>query len=373
MPTPVHPASDLCSPGVRALFQPARPAYYRGQDEGRQTVHHGPAPVQYSQHVGLLDAQLSRHRSCRTARHTKIILDESLYNRDYLRTGSTGTNTWKPIRTRKKPLRTSSIPCGRSTFSIRPSLPRRRAVKADMIVEVARLIGEAGTRFATHNWRSASSGNLGGWTVSRALHFLNVLTGSVGTPGGTSPNTWNKFHPKFFDKPPAQKFWNELHFPNEYPLAFFEMSFLLPHMLKENRGKMDVYFTRVFNPVWTYPDGFSWIEALSDEDKFGMHIALTPTWNETALFRRLRPAHGPLPANATTSTPTRRTPAFGSLSGNRCCARRCAAPARKWSSPTIPTRVRVGRRRILDTAQLAHGSRRQPGHPQTLRIALPPR
>jgi hypothetical protein len=77
------------------------------------------------------------------------------------------------------------------------------------------------------------------------------------------PTAWNKFKPTFFDKPPAQKFWNELHFPNEYPLAFFEMSFLLPHFLKEKRGKMDVYFTRVFNPVWTYPDGFSWIEALS--------------------------------------------------------------------------------------------------------------
>ncbi|MEZ4848680.1 MAG: hypothetical protein R3B93_08670 [Bacteroidia bacterium] len=29
-----------------------------------------------------------------------------------------------------------------------------------MVVEVARKIGEAGTRFATHNWRSAASGNL---------------------------------------------------------------------------------------------------------------------------------------------------------------------------------------------------------------------
>ncbi len=157
-------------------------------------------------------------------------------------------------------------------------------VKAETIVEVAIAIGEAGERFATHNWRSAASGNLGGWCVSRCLHFLNVLTGSVGTVGGTSPNSWNKFKPKFFDVPPAQKFWNELHFPKEYPLSFFEMSFLLPHFLKENRGKMAVYFTRVFNPVWTYPDGFSWMEVLQDAEKVGMHIALTPTWNETAYF-----------------------------------------------------------------------------------------
>ncbi len=157
-------------------------------------------------------------------------------------------------------------------------------VKAEMIRETAQLIGEAGERFATHNWRSAASGNLGGWAVSRCLHFLNVITGSVGTKGGTSPNSWNKFKPTLPNKPPAQKFWNELHFPKDYPMAFHEMSFLLPHFLKEKRGKMDVYFTRVFNPVWTYPDGFSWIEALTNEEMVGMHIALTPTWNETAYY-----------------------------------------------------------------------------------------
>jgi anaerobic selenocysteine-containing dehydrogenase len=157
-------------------------------------------------------------------------------------------------------------------------------VTATMIREVAHQIGRAGTRFSCHNWRSAGAGNLGGWAVARCLHFLNVLTGSVGTVGGTLPSAWNKFKPKGFSTPPAQKFWNELHFPLEYPLAHYEMSFLLPHFLKENRGKLAVYFTRVFNPVWTYPDGFTWIEALSDENKIGMHIALTPTWNETAYF-----------------------------------------------------------------------------------------
>jgi anaerobic selenocysteine-containing dehydrogenase len=157
-------------------------------------------------------------------------------------------------------------------------------VTAPMIEEVARQIGRAGSRFSAHNWRSAGSGNLGGWAVARCLHFLNVLTGSVGTVGGTLPSAWNKFKPKAFSSPPSQKFWNELHFPLEYPLSHYEMSFLLPHFLKEGRGKLAVYFTRVFNPVWTYPDGFSWIEALSDEKKIGMHIALTPTWNETAYF-----------------------------------------------------------------------------------------
>ena len=161
---------------------------------------------------------------------------------------------------------------------------KESGVPAATIVDVARQIGRAGTRFSCHNWRSAGAGNLGGWAVARCLHFLSVLTGSVGTEGGTSPSAWNKFKPAGFSTPPAQKFWNELHFPIEYPLSHYEMSFLLPHLLKDNRGKLAVYFTRVFNPVWTYPDGFTWIEALSDESKIGLHVALTPTWNETAYF-----------------------------------------------------------------------------------------
>jgi anaerobic selenocysteine-containing dehydrogenase len=157
-------------------------------------------------------------------------------------------------------------------------------VKAETIVEIARQIGRAATRFSCHNWRSAGAGNLGGWAVARCLQFLSVLVGAVGTEGGTMPSAWNKFKPASYNTPPAQKFWNELHFPLEYPLGHYEMSFLLPHFLKEGRGKLQAYFTRVFNPVWTYPDGFSWIEALSDESKIGLHVALTPTWNETAYF-----------------------------------------------------------------------------------------
>jgi anaerobic selenocysteine-containing dehydrogenase len=72
--------------------------------------------------------------------------------------------------------------------------------------------------------------------------------------------------------------------PREFPLAFFEMSFLLPHFLRDGRGKIAAYFTRVYNPVWTNPDGMSWIEALSDESKVERHACLTPVWSETAWF-----------------------------------------------------------------------------------------
>ena len=157
-------------------------------------------------------------------------------------------------------------------------------VDAELIVRSARAIGRAGSRFSTHNWRSAAAGNLWGWQITRCLYLLVVLTGSVATKGGVNLHLSNKFVPKHPTQPPPATYWNELLFPREYPLAYFEMSFLLPHFLKENRGKIDVYFTRVYNPLWTNPDGFSWMEMLQDKEKIGLHIALTPIWSETAWF-----------------------------------------------------------------------------------------
>jgi anaerobic selenocysteine-containing dehydrogenase len=161
---------------------------------------------------------------------------------------------------------------------------RESGVAAEKILAAATVVADCQGRLATHVWRSAASGNLGGWQVARSLFFLNVLTGSVGTRGGTSANAWNKFVPKPFDVPPPQKKWNELLLPKEWPLSHFEMSFLLPHFLLEGRGKLDVYFTRVYNPLWINPDGFMWLKALRDENLIGMHIALTPTWNESAWY-----------------------------------------------------------------------------------------
>ena len=157
-------------------------------------------------------------------------------------------------------------------------------VPAATIVEVARAVGRAGPALATHVWRNTAAGNLGGWQVARALELLVVLMGAVATPGGTAPSGFNKAVPPPPMMPPPGKIWSELLMPREYPLAFFEMSYLLPHFLREGRGKLAMYFTRVYNPVWTNPDGMSWIEMLTDEAKVERHACLTPIWSETAWF-----------------------------------------------------------------------------------------
>jgi anaerobic selenocysteine-containing dehydrogenase len=161
---------------------------------------------------------------------------------------------------------------------------RESGIPASVIRQVSQLVAGAGTRLSTHNWRSAAAGNLGGWQVSRTLFLLNALTGAIAREGGVYPNAWNKFVPRPMYTPPHPKDWNELSWPQEYPLSMNEMSFLLPHLLKDGRHRLEVYFTRVYNPVWTNPDGFSWIEALRDESRIGLHVALTPVWSESAYF-----------------------------------------------------------------------------------------
>ena len=150
------------------------------------------------------------------------------------------------------------------------------------IEAIAREIGAAGSGFASHIWRSTASGNLGGWQVARCLQLVSVLVGAVGSVGGTNPAGVNKFVAKPFASPPPQEVWSELLYPDEWPLSHHELSFLLPHLIKDGRGVLDVYFTRVYNPVWTNPDGCVWIDVLRDESLVGLHAALTPTWNETA-------------------------------------------------------------------------------------------
>ncbi|MET0622673.1 MAG: molybdopterin-dependent oxidoreductase [Pyrinomonadaceae bacterium] len=161
---------------------------------------------------------------------------------------------------------------------------KESGVDVRQLEEVARIVATAGKKFSSHNWRSAAAGNSGGWQVARTLFFVNALLGAVATEGGVFPNAWNKFVPKPVYTPPHPPRWNELTWPREYPLAMNELSFLLPQFLKDGRGRVDTYFTRVYNPVWTNPDGFSWIEVLRDESLIGCYVALTPTWNETAYF-----------------------------------------------------------------------------------------
>lgn len=221
----------------------------------------------------------------------KLILDQGLYNREFMERWVNWQDALAHLRS------TQGGEPGNGTFDEFISRLREHysyatpeaaaeecGVDAEAVREIAAAIGQSGSALATHVWRNAAAGNLGGWQVSRCLQFLVVLMGGVGAEGGTNLNVDNKFVPPTFLKPPPQNVWNELLYPREYPLAFHELSYLLPHMLMEGRGKVSAYFTRVYNPVWTNPDGILWEKVLKDSSKIELHAALTPVWSETAQY-----------------------------------------------------------------------------------------
>ena len=216
----------------------------------------------------------------------RILIDEELYDKEFVRTWVNWRDYLRQMHPAAPETFESFIDALKREYAqFTPEFAAQETgVAAERIVEAAHAIARAGNRFATHSWRAAAAGNLWGWQITRCLYLLVVLTGSVGSIGGVNLHVTNKFVPKHPNPPPAPEYWNELLFPREFPLAFHELSYLLPHFLKEGRGRLDVYFTRVYNPVWTNPDGFSWMEMLQDREKVGLHVALSPTWSETAWF-----------------------------------------------------------------------------------------
>ncbi|MFZ5445263.1 MAG: molybdopterin-dependent oxidoreductase [Myxococcota bacterium] len=163
----------------------------------------------------------------------------------------------------------------------------------------------AGDRITSFYWRSTAAGNRGGWMTSgRTGILLLSLTGNfngVGALGfeeGRVIAVAGKGGKATVGESPAKVTeWNELSWPPEWPLASYELSFLLPHLLSDTEWqekwkakgltvpqKLAVWIPRQYNPVWINPDGFRWIEVLRDESKLELTFNPSPTWSETNWF-----------------------------------------------------------------------------------------
>ena len=239
-------------------------------------------------------------------------------------------------------------------------------VDAAVIAQVAEIVADAGTRLSTHTWRSAAAGNLGGWQVSRTLFLLNACWVRWPRQGGTHPNAWNKFVPKPIHLPPHPRDWNELTWPRSTRSRSTSCRSCCRTSSRRVGARLDVYFTRVYNPVWTNPDGFSWIEALTDESPRRAARRPHADLERDGLLRRLRPADGPRlgaprrPLLRAVRRPVDRLPPAGA-------ARRARA---SWARRSTDTRAGQPRRglggeRVLDRAVLADRSATaRLGHPQ---------
>ena len=254
---------------------------------------------------------------------------------------------------------------------------RESGVPAATIVEVAREAARAGSALATHVWRNAAAGNLGGWQVARALQLLVVLVGAVATPGGTAPSFYNKAIPAPPLMPPPAKVWSELLYPPRVPARVLRDELPPAALLREGRGRLDTYFTRVYNPVWTNPDGFSWIEMLTDEAKVGCPRVPDADLERDRVVRRLRPADGPRLRAARPHEPgdprgaLDRLPAAGAAGRPRArgqAVRHDVGGARRGRAGRG-----VGGGRVLDRAVLADRPRRGARDPEVVRVAVPAR
>jgi len=163
----------------------------------------------------------------------------------------------------------------------------------------------AGDRISSFYWRATAAGNRGGWmSSSRTGLLLLSLTGNFGGVGAMGVHHGRNISlggkggkSTMAEKPPAVDEWNDLSWPAEWPLAAYELSFLLPHLLTDTKwqkkwqdqgltvpSKIPVWIPRMYNPVWINPDGFRWIEILRDESKMELTFNPSPTWSETNWF-----------------------------------------------------------------------------------------
>lgn len=211
----------------------------------------------------------------------RLILDEALLNREFVRAETNWAEWLRVERGAAEPTFDAALAALAERYA--PFTPEYAGeisgVPPALIEAAAREIGGAGGALATH---LSGAGTPRGWLVARALLLLNVLTGSVGTVGGVTPVGRDEGP----GTPPERRLeqWNELLWPREFPLAGADLAPLLPQLLKAGRGRLAAYITRGDNPIRAFPDGFAWIEALRDEQAIELHVALTPTWDETAWY-----------------------------------------------------------------------------------------
>ena len=122
----------------------------------------------------------------------KMILDKGLYDRDFIESQVNWEQWMDAVHPGHEKNVDQFIELLKEEYSeYTPEFAAKECrIPVEQVIEAGEVVASAGSKLCTHVWRAASIGNLGGWQVSRSLHFLNGLTGSVGTEGGTSPNSW---------------------------------------------------------------------------------------------------------------------------------------------------------------------------------------
>ena len=161
---------------------------------------------------------------------------------------------------------------------------RESGVAAAVLQEVARLVAEAGPRLSSHNWRSAAAGNLGGWQVSRTPLPSERAHGRRRRAGRRLPKRVEQVRAEAdpHAAPPAAV--ERAHLAAGIS-ARDERDVVPAAASPEGRPRQARRLLHArLQPGLDQPRRVSWIEAITDEAKIGLHVALTPIWSESAYF-----------------------------------------------------------------------------------------
>jgi len=122
--------------------------------------------------------------------------------------------------------------------------------------------------------------------------------------------------------------WSPLLYPPEWALSHHELCFLLPHLLKEKRSRLEVYFSACLQSDLELPDGFLLDGGPPPTSPMVGHAALTPTWTKPHVrglraFGRVFARRHDLMSQETHFFPLDRIPAAGaSVYSERGAAKR---------------------------------------------------
>jgi anaerobic selenocysteine-containing dehydrogenase len=144
---------------------------------------------------------------------------------------------------------------------------------------------------ATTLCNRGSAAHINGWQNDRAIMLLNILTGSMGKPGGLCWMYTGAHDQKRFpapEGPPKPKATSVLADPPEFVLANtwnpMRVGEMVYHYLAAGRARLQVYMSYNLDSPLTWPEMQTTRDVLLDESKIGFHVCINPFLNETATF-----------------------------------------------------------------------------------------
>ena len=192
--------ADLRAPRGRPLLQPARAAHHRGQAARGQAHRARPAPVEHRDACRPLAVAVARQRGRDPPGHRQPPAPAPAGTTAASSAGGgTGRSTWRELRP-ELAVHVRDVPAVLArplrrlhASSTRPPSRGSSADSARRDRRGRRRVPGRGSPPHLAGGRGRQPGRLAGGAL---LFLLTVLTGAVGTEGGTCPNGWNKFIPR---------------------------------------------------------------------------------------------------------------------------------------------------------------------------------